>query len=179
MTVYAKLQQARVELQKKNIKKTGKNTYAGFEYFELENFIPYVNTLFNELKLFSNFSMTDELASLTITDFEDNSQVVFTSPLRELELKGCTPIQALGGVHTYLKRYLYLNALEIVEHDTLDAVTGAKEQHPTEKVFGSKPAPKEICETCGKEVTASIAKYSKSKFSKVLCMSCQKEAANE
>jgi hypothetical protein len=176
MTVYAKLQQARVELQKKNIKKTGKNEFAKFEYFELENFIPYVNTLFNELKLFSNFSMTDELATLTIIDFEDNSQVVFTSPLRELELKGCTAIQALGGVHTYLKRYLYLNALEIVEHDTLDAVSGAKEQHTVEKVFNGKSLSKETCASCGKEITESIAKFSKTKFGKPLCMSCQKGA---
>lgn len=177
MTVYAKLQEARVKLQNKNIKKTGKNNYAGFEYFELENFIPYVNVLFNELKLTSNFSMTNELATLTIIDFEDNSEVTFTSPLRELELKGCTAIQALGGVHTYLKRYLYLNALEIVEHDTLDAVTGAKEQHPTEKVFGSKPAPKsKACEACGAIISEKVAEFSKSKYGKELCYNCQKEA---
>jgi hypothetical protein len=173
MTVYAKLQQARVKLQEKNIKKTGRNEYAKFEYFELENFIPYVNTLFNELKLFSNFSMTDELATLTIIDFEDNSQVVFTSPLRELELKGCTAIQALGGVHTYLKRYLYLNALEIVEHDTLDAVSGAKEQHTVEKVFNGTSLEKPKCEKCGAEVWQKVADYSQKQYGKILCRNCQ------
>lgn len=174
MSVYQKLQEARVKLQEKKIKKTGRNEFAKFEYFELENFIPYVNVLFNELKLTSNFSMTNELATLSIIDFEDNTKIEFTSPLRELELKGCTAIQALGGVHTYLKRYLYLNALEIVEHDTLDAVAGSKEPHAVEKVFNGKSLNKETCASCGKEITESIAKFSKSKFGKPLCITCQK-----
>jgi hypothetical protein len=117
--------------------------------------------------------MTDELATLTIIDFEDNSQVVFTSPLRELELKGCTAVQALGGVHTYLKRYLYLNALEIVEHDTLDAVSGAKEQHAVEKVFNGKSLEKPKCENCGAEVWQKVADYSQKQYGKILCRNCQ------
>jgi hypothetical protein len=173
MSVYQKLQEARVKLQEKKIKKTGRNEYAKFEYFELENFIPYVNVLFNELKLTSNFSMTNELATLSIIDFEDNTKIEFTSPLRELELKGCTAIQALGGVHTYLKRYLYLNALEIVEHDTLDAVAGSKEAHPVEKVFNGKSLEKPKCEKCGAEVWQKVADYSQKQYGKILCRNCQ------
>jgi hypothetical protein len=30
------------------------------------------------------------------------------------------PIQSLGATHTYLRRYLWLLALEIVEHDAVD-----------------------------------------------------------
>lgn len=126
--IYEKLQKARVELQKMQLKKSGKNKFSGFSYYELADFLPQVNQLFYDLKLCSNFSIKDNMAQLIITDWEDNTAQIFTSPIEELELKGCTKVQALGGVHTYLKRYLYINALEIVEADMLDAKAGDIEE---------------------------------------------------
>ena len=126
--IFEKLQKARIELQNKKLKKSGKNGYSGFTYYELADFLPQVNQIFNDLKLCSNFSIREREASLTVTDWEDGSKEVFTSPIEDLELKGCTKVQALGGVHTYLKRYLYLNALEIVESDMLDAKAGSIEE---------------------------------------------------
>lgn len=122
--IFEKLQKCRVELQNKKLKKSGKNTYAGFEYFELADFLPTVNEMFLENKIFSHFTMDNEKATLSIIDFEDGTQVEFITPIAELELKGCNKIQALGGTHTYLKRYLYINALEIIEADLFDGVTG-------------------------------------------------------
>lgn len=126
--IFEKLQKARIELQNKKLKKSGKNGYSGFTYYELADFLPQVNQIFFDLKLCSNFSIEDRQAKLTVTDWEDNTKEVFTSPIEDLELKGCTKVQALGGVHTYLKRYLYLNALEIVESDMLDAKAGKIEE---------------------------------------------------
>lgn len=128
--IYEKLQKCRVELQNKKLKKSGKNNYAGFEYFELADFLPIINEMFLANKLFSNFSMDSENAFLTISDYEDNSYVIFKTPIAELELKGCNKIQALGGTHTYLKRYLYINALEIVEADLFDSITGKEDTKP-------------------------------------------------
>ena len=143
--IYEKLQNCRVELQNLKLKKTGKNNYAGFEYFELKDFLPTVNELFAKNKMFSNFSMDCNIAELEIIDCEDKTSVKFTSPTAELELKGCNKIQALGGTHTYLKRYLYINALEIVEADLFDAVTG-KEDEKTSIV-------KDVCPICGNKTT--------------------------
>ena len=126
--IYEKLQKARVELQNKKLKKSGKNNYSGFTYYELADFLPQVNQIFNDLKLCSNFSMKDGYAILTVTDWEDETFTDFITPTETLELKGCSRIQALGGVHTYLKRYLYLNALEIVESDMLDSQAGKIEE---------------------------------------------------
>lgn len=126
--IFEKLQQARVLLQEKKIKKSGKNKFSGFTYYELADILPQINQIFYDLKMHSNFSIANETASLTVTDWEDNTSETFTSPIETLELKGCTKIQALGGVHTYLKRYLYLNALEIVENDMLDAEAGHLEE---------------------------------------------------
>lgn len=131
--IFEKLQKARIELQNKKLKKSGKNGYSGFTYYELADFLPQVNQIFYDLKLCSNFSIENEQASLTVIDWEDNTKEVFTSPIEDLELKGCTKIQALGGVHTYMKRYLYLNALEIVESDMLDAKAGSIEEVKTTK----------------------------------------------
>jgi hypothetical protein len=39
-------------------------------------------------------------------------------------MKGCNEIQAMGAMMTYIRRYLYVNALEIVEHDAIDATAG-------------------------------------------------------
>lgn len=124
--VYQKLQQARIDLQKMKIKKSGQNKFAGFTYYELKDFIPTINELFDKYNLSSNFSINpDNIACLAIIDTDDPEHVIrFTSPIAEAQLKGCTPIQALGAVHTYMKRYLYLNAFEIVEDDVLDAQAG-------------------------------------------------------
>lgn len=137
--IYEKLQSARVDLQNKKLKKSGKNKFAGFEYFELSDFLPTINELFKTYKLFSQFTISDNQAYLHIIDAEKiEDAIIFTMPIAELELKGCNKLQALGGVNTYLRRYLYLNALEIVEADLFDAEAGkpvAKTENPDEDII--------------------------------------------
>lgn len=126
MNIYQKVSQARVKLQSLQLKKSGENKFAGFKYYELGDFIPQVNNLFNELGLFAAFNIKDDNATLTIIDTDKpESAIQFTSPIADAQIKGTTPVQSLGGVHTYLKRYLYVNALEIVEGDVLDASVGS------------------------------------------------------
>lgn len=127
MNIYEKLSKARVLLQSKQLKKSGKNSYSGFTYFELGDFMPEVNKIFEELGLCSVFNLFIDKAQLAITDTESESTVTFETPTASAQLKGCTEVQSLGAVHTYLKRYLYLNALEIVEAETLDPLVGTDE----------------------------------------------------
>ena len=47
-----------------------------------------------------------------------------TSPMGSAALKGCHEVQNIGAVETYQRRYLWVTAMEIVEHDALDASTG-------------------------------------------------------
>ena len=130
MNIYEKLQSARVELQEKALKKSGENTFAKFKYYELADFLPSINTIFKETKLFSQFVIIGDTqfgtAKLTIIDIEKpEDTLIFESPIAEAGVKGTTAIQSLGAVHTYMKRYLYVNALEIVEADALDAIAGS------------------------------------------------------
>ena len=131
LNVYGKLAQARVDLQKKDLTKSGLNKFAGFKYYELSDFLPHINNIFNDLGLVSQFILTENTGELTIFDTTSEGSITFTTPTEELVQKGMQPIQALGSKHTYLKRYLYLNALEIVESDIVDA-SDSKQSHTQE-----------------------------------------------
>lgn len=128
--IYEKIQNIRVELQEKKLKKTGYNKFANFHYYQLEDFVPTLNELMQKNKITSNFSIVGENAILTLIDYEDNTSSIYQSPTADAAIKGCTPVQSLGGVHTYLKRYLYQNAFEINDGDLLDGSLGNKEEEP-------------------------------------------------
>ena len=120
MSIYAKLAQARVKLQKENLKKTGNNR--SFKYFELKDFLPRVNEIFDELKMCAVVRYSSELATLTIYDCEKDESIEFISPMVQKALPSGTEIQNLGAIQTYQRRYLYLTALEIVEDDLVDSI---------------------------------------------------------
>jgi hypothetical protein len=128
MGVHKKLMEARIALQAAPLKKSGHNKFAGYQYFELGDFLPTINIIFHKLGLCSVISFDKDLATMCITDTEDNSQIVLTSPMADANLKGCHPIQNLGAVETYTRRYLYVSALEICEHDALDSSPPVKEE---------------------------------------------------
>lgn len=135
MSVYKKLQDVRVELQKTPLKKSGKNKHIGFEYFELGDFLPTVQELFLKHKLSSNFSIVQDEARLLVIDIEDNTQALFTTPTAAATLVKATPVQELGAMHTYVRRYLYVNALEIIENDVVDPVMGDKKDDKVEPLI--------------------------------------------
>lgn len=128
--IYQKIQEIRVKLIKMKLKKTGYNKFANFHYYQLEDFMPALTELMENNKITSNFSIIGENAILTLIDYEDNTSSIFQSPIADASIKGCTPVQSLGGVHTYLKRYLYQNAFEINDGDLLDGLLGKEEEDP-------------------------------------------------
>ena len=125
MNVYKKLMQARIDLQNTTLSKSGHNKFAGYKYFELGDFIPAIQNIFNGLGLCGTISYTNDLATLSIVDMTDLSKIEITSPMSEAALKGCHAVQNLGAVQTYIRRYLWVTALEIVEHDAIDSSAGA------------------------------------------------------
>lgn len=142
MSVYKKLMQARIMLQSVKMKKSGHNKFAGYDYFELADFIPDVQRIFNEVGLCGVVSFSKDLASLTITDFDDvMQQIVITSPMATAALKGCHEIQNLGAVETYERRYLWVAAMEILEHDALDSSNPKDQEAKTEKKTSTESLP--------------------------------------
>ena len=139
MGVHKKLMEARIALQSAPLKKSGHNKFAGYQYFELGDFLPAIQRICDEVGLCGVVSYDEANAHLTIYDTDGDGTVVFSSPMSSAELKGCHAVQNLGAVQTYLRRYLWTNAFEIVEHDALDAVTGSVPVKPT---VVPKPEPK-------------------------------------
>lgn len=145
MSVHRKLMNARIALQGRKLNKSGLNKFAGYSYFELGDFLPAVMEIFNAEGLCGVVSFAPDVATLTITDVEGSGEIKITSPMADAQLKGCHPIQNLGAVETYTRRYLWVTAMEIVEHDALDATTGkdkpAKIVHtPTQGAMDEIPA---------------------------------------
>jgi hypothetical protein len=136
MNLLQKLSVARVKFQESGIKPTGENSFARYKYYELGDILPVINRLGSELFFFCVVSFTETTATLSIYNTETDSKdppITFTSPMSTASLKGCHEVQNLGAVQTYIKRYLYQNAFEIVEADVLN-----KTQNPDEK-----PQPKQ------------------------------------
>ena len=130
-----KLAQARLMFLNKNVKKSGKNMHLEFKYFELEDIVPSAIEIFAELGLVTTTNFDGTTASMTVynTDNVEEPGIVFSAPYREVEQiisnKGAqvtNAMQALGSSITYLRRYLYMMALDIVEHDDIDGNLGAK-----------------------------------------------------
>jgi hypothetical protein len=126
--VHKKLMNARMILQSMQLKKSGHNKFAGYQYFELGDFLPQINEIFHGHGLCGVISYDTDYASLTITDVDDGTNIVITSPMVEANLKGAHAIQNLGAVETYQRRYLWMTAMEIVEHDALDSSAPLKEE---------------------------------------------------
>ena len=123
--IYLKIQMCRVELQAMNLRKTGKNKFAGFSYYTLEDITPTLNNLLLKYRLASEISFNNQIGRLKLVNIDNTQEtLIFEAPMREAEQKGCNSVQNLGATITYMRRYLYLIAFDIVEYDTFDAITG-------------------------------------------------------
>lgn len=150
MNIYMKLQKCRVELHNKKLKKTGYNKYSDYNYYELSDFMPAINELMLENNLCSFLQFNKDLATLTIVNSENPEEnIVFTSPMSNATLKACHEVQNLGAVETYIRRYLYINAFEVVEVDAIDK--GQKQQE-------NKKKPEEEPKDLRKEIGSMLLK---------------------
>jgi hypothetical protein len=139
MNIYEKINLARIKFQSLNIKMGGNNTFAKYSYFELADILPNMNAICAEVGLCNIISFTAADAIMTIVNTENPEEnIIITSPMSTADLKGCHEVQNLGAVQTYLRRYLYQTAYEIIESDALN-----KTQNPNEPI-DKKPNPKPV-----------------------------------
>lgn len=131
----------RVKLQNSKLKKSGKNEFAGFDYFELADFLPRLNELMLEEQVNDRFYIKDDLATLELQKGEETNVytmpfVLFSTPLtykkdksgnflknkdgEYIQMPSMQDIQYLGALNTYYKRYLYLNAFGITDGEVID-----------------------------------------------------------
>jgi len=133
MNVYQKLNSAREKFHSAEIKKSGHNKFANYYYFELADFVVPALKIFQEVGLTSVIRFETDIATMEIVNNEKpEDRIYITSPMSEASLKGCHPVQNLGAVETYVRRYLWVTALEIVEHDGLDSSAPIKVEENSE-----------------------------------------------
>ena len=78
-----------------------------------------------------------EFAHLLVTDVESQDTIEFTKETANCALPAAQPIQNLGSKTTYMKRYMYMDAFEIVESDKIEEMTGAPEPKVEKKTTKS------------------------------------------
>ena len=126
--VYQKLNACRLAFKSAKVAKSGTNTYAGYDYFELDDILNAIIPICNEHNCVTIVNFSQETAILTFHDCESGQDIVFTSPMSTASLKGCHEVQNLGAVESYIKRYLYQNCFEIAEPDACDRTMGKPEK---------------------------------------------------
>ena len=117
----------RVDLQNSKLKKSGKNKFAGFDYFELSDFLPRLNELMLEEGVNDLFTIKDGEAKLTLIKGNEKQEytmpfVMFNTPLNKNGQPSMQDIQYLGALNTYYKRYLYLNAFGVTDGEVIDGM---------------------------------------------------------
>lgn len=142
--IYQKIEYVKRQLSLRELKQSGHNDFAKFTYYELGDFLPSIIELCNEVGLFTKVSFEPsystettitedgtkternkkdgELAILTIVNVDNTEEhIEYYSDVKNLQLKGTNDVQNYGGVQTYLRRYLYMNAFDIVQADVFDS----------------------------------------------------------
>lgn len=133
----------RVKLQNAKLKKSGKNKFAGFDYFELADFLPKLNELMLEEGVNDRFYIKDNYSILELQKGEEINTytipfILFETPLTYkkdkdgnfvknkegdyIQVPSMQDIQYLGALNTYYKRYLYLNAFGITDGEVIDSM---------------------------------------------------------
>ena len=137
MNIFEKIQTIRVELKHKDLKMSGRNKFANYDYMELDDFCPALDELMLKYKITAIPTFSREKASLTAIDCEKpEDRYTIESPFGTADLKGCHEVQCIGAVETYQRRYLYQAMFDISESDGLNKSQGDP----------SKPAPKKTAE---------------------------------
>lgn len=153
--IYKRLLTVREKFQEGGFKKTGKNPQLRSFYFTLDDIVPKATELFVENDLLPLVSITEEHGTMTLVDTKNpENKIVFEIPTRRWDGNAAvTPVQALGATVTYMRRYLYLIALDIVEIDEIE--NGFVSQTPAQQAKPTAPATPEQRQEVKKELTAS------------------------
>lgn len=143
-TIYELLQEVRYELSKTQLKKSGYNAHLKFNYFELGDFLPKATELMYQRGLCPIFNIgfdANGVEMATLTLVKGVEQVPLSIPTADPPNQ--TGVQAVGAKNTYMRRYLYMNLLDLTENDIVDATAGSEEE-PKKEVAEKKATEKQV-----------------------------------
>lgn len=160
MNIYQKLLKARAMFLEADVKKTGKNMHLSFKYFELEDIVPTATRIFGEVGIVPLVNFTSDTATMTMVNTDNPEETVtFVSPFNQIApivsntgKQATNEMMALGSSITYMRRYLYMIALDICESDGIDANAGVPA--PAAPAPKAPPATPEQRQEVKQELTA-------------------------
>lgn len=187
--------QIRVELQNTKIKKSGKNKFAGFDYYELADFLPKLNELMSKYKVNDLFTIENDKATLTLIKGDEKQTysmpfVIFETPLTYkkdksgnfmkdkngdfIQVPSMQDIQYLGALNTYYKRYLYLNVFGITDGEVIDSMDNNEMSKKTTKT----PTKKANTTKTAEPITEPVEEKKETDFRTLLMMELKKQGIN-
>ena len=134
MNIYQKLTKARRMFVESGVSKSGINqTGSGYLYFELKDIVPEASRIFDEVGLthqihFPSARDEDQVAEMVIINADfPVERMVFSSPIvsaapivSNAGKRLTTDLQLIGSTQTYMRRYLWMQVLDVVETSTVD-----------------------------------------------------------
>lgn len=127
-----KLAKARIMLRQCPLEKTGHNSFQNFDYFELRDIMPSIDSILLELLVGADFELGKRRATLTISDMETGYEIVKSMDVPPIQVaKPDDYIKTKGKLQTYCQRYLWIRVLHITEPDMIDAESGSSKPKKT------------------------------------------------
>lgn len=128
MNVYQKLIEAREQFINSEINQSGKNMQLSFKYFELKDIVPTITHIFKQVGLIAIANFSNTTATLTIVNTDEPKETIyFPVPFNQIQpiisnsgKQVTNDMQALGSSITYMRRYLYLIAMDICVNDEIE-----------------------------------------------------------
>lgn len=133
LSLLNKIEALKEEVSNADLKKSGKNTYQHYSYFELKDFMPLVRKLTRKYKIATQFNVIQGKAYLSVFDLETGCIRRWSHQLPEVDtisvdkngretiVKSTEQEKVKGALETYGRRYLYLAFLELTDGDPIDA----------------------------------------------------------
>lgn len=160
--VYQKLIEARQAFLDSYVQQSGKNMSLEFMYFELKDIVPTVTKIFKETGLIAIDNFSADTATLTIVNTDSPEEtILFAVPFDRIQPivsntgKQVTNVmQALGSSITYMRRYLYLIAMDICVNDEIEPTIDKGTNKPEKQTEHKAPATPQQREEIKKELTS-------------------------
>lgn len=160
--VYQKLIEARQAFLDSYVQQSGKNMSLEFMYFELKDIVPTVTKIFKETGLIAIDNFSADTATLTIVNTDSPEEtILFAVPFDRIQPivsntgKQVTNVmQALGSSITYMRRYLYLIAMDICVNDEIEPSIDKTTNKPEKQTEHKAPATPQQREEIKKELTS-------------------------
>lgn len=155
-----------MEIQKKNlsVSKDSKNPFFKSSYVSLDNLVSTITPYLNEQWLLVYHYSKDKSVYTVVADSESWEFVESAFPMIE-----SNDPQKIWSCISYAKRYNISQLFNIITDRDDDWNTASEK-----KVEEKKEILPTVCEICNSPTNEAVAKYSKDKFWKCLCMACQK-----